>query len=147
MKNLRTHHTTKRRSIMSTQKLTKKTLKTFIQTDCSNTSIEAWLVRWICRESGCPASSILWDISQHGCSSGRVSELIYTSDCIRFYNHYEEKIWDMVRDFLDNTGQTIGQFFDSFSSSVDDENVFKVNLVWFSIEQAAHRLMCQFLPY
>lgn len=107
----------------------------------------AWLIRFVCKQQGCHIFDLLFDIASHGCSSGAVSELIYTRDCLTFYDRYEEKIWEMVMSFCDDTGLTLGQFIDTCNSPITDEYSFKVTLTWFAVEQAADRLACQCLPY
>lgn len=104
-------------------------------------SIEYWLIRFVCRGRGYSPQGQLEDIVHHGCSSGCVGELIYTCDCLKFYQKYEDKIWELVYEFRQDTGQTLGQFIDSFSSVIEDEDSLKVSLGWFAIEQTAFRIL------
>lgn len=85
----------------------------------------------------------LQDIVNHGCSSGCVGEVIYTYDCIKFYNKYEDAIWEIVDDFRNNTGQTLGEFIDSFNFTIEDQDRLKVCLCWFAVEQVAYQLLSQ----
>ena len=107
-------------------------------------SVEAWLIHLICGETGTVVSDRLRDISTHGCISGTIGELVYTSDCLRFYAKYEEKIWESVSHFLEMTGQTLGQFLDSFAVEVGDYYTLKVKLAWFAVEESAYRLLNRF---
>ena len=75
------------------------------------------------------------------------SEVLYTLDCLRFYKRFEANIWDIVRTFLKETGQSMGQFLDGFSSDIQDETTFKVTLTWFAVEETAHKLACRLLLY
>lgn len=126
--------------------MTKQTLLK-LKSSLEKDSIESWLIRFVCKQHGCHVFDLLFDIANHGCSSGAVSELIYTRDCLKFYDRYEEKIWEKVLGFCEETGLTLGQFIDTCNSPITDEYSFKVTLCWFAVEQAAHHLSCQFLPY
>jgi len=104
-------------------------------------SLENWLIRFVCNEQGCPPQGKLTDIITSGCISGCVGSLIYISDCIKFYTKYEEQIWNLICEVRENTGQTLGQFLDSFSCSLEDNDSLKVYLSWFAIEQTAYKLL------
>ena len=125
--------------------MTKQALKNLIKTQFKPNSLEAWLVRLVCNDKGCSASSRLNDIVQHGCISGCVSELIYYNDCLKFYTRFEEQIWERVNDFRESTGFTMGQFLDGFNTALDDVLVFKTYLAWFAVEHTAHHLLAQCL--
>lgn len=127
--------------------MTKQSLKSLLKTTLPKSSLDAWLVRNVCNRTGQAAFDSLHDIAKHGCESGCVSELIYTSDCLKFYEKFEDKIWNVVEDHRQNTGQTLGQFLDSFSSPIEDEVTLKVKLSWFAVEESAHKLVCRSLPY
>jgi hypothetical protein len=126
--------------------ITKQKLKTYLKEKFEykherRASVDAWLIRTVCADTGYSLEESLRDISAHGCGSGCVSGLIYNNDCLRFYSKYEKSIWDAVEDFMDNTGQTLGQFLDSFSSKITDETTLKVWLAWFAVEETAFRLL------
>jgi hypothetical protein len=127
--------------------MTKQQLKQLIKTDIHTRSLDAWLIRNVCNHVGCPPFDSLDDITRHGCESGCVPELIYTTDCLHFYQRFEANIWDIIRTFLEDTGQSLGQFLDGFSSDIQDEITFKVKLTWFAVEETAHKLACRLLPY
>ena len=131
--------------------ITKKALKNYLKEQLPHAyqhrkSIEGWLIRRLCKERGTEIESRLNDIVTHGCSSGCVSEVIYDSDCFKFYAKYSGKIWSLVMDALENTGQTLGQFLDSLNAPVEDRSSFKRILVWFAIEETAHRLISELTP-
>jgi len=125
--------------------ITKNSLKTYLNTNYSNPnernhSLENWLIRVICQRTGYSAQGQLNDIVTHGCISGCVGELIYYGDCIEFYIKYEKQIWELIYNFMQNTGQ-MGQFIDSFRLQIEDETSLKVNLSWFAIEQISFQLI------
>jgi hypothetical protein len=109
-----------------------------------NQSLETWLVRHLCHYSGADIENHLKDIATYGCQSGCVSDLIYNADIIHFYTKYESQIWEQVHDYIESTGQTIGQFMDSYKSGIEDEIDLKVHLTWFAIEYLAYRFLSQF---
>ena len=125
--------------------MTKQTLKHLVKAQFKTNSIEAWLIRLVCKEKGCSASDKLYDIVRHGCISGCISELIYYNDCLKFYTRFEEEIWARVNDFRESTGFTLGQFLDGFASSLEDAVAFKTYLAWFAVEHTAHHLLAQCL--
>ena len=107
-------------------------------------SLEAWLVRYVCADRGYSPEGQLKDIATHGCVSGCVGELIYHTDIRRFYQKYETQIWELVADFLESTGETLGQFIDNFRQNIEDETGLKVWLTWFAIEHLAFKFLEQF---
>ena len=124
--------------------MTKQSLKTLIGTHFHKRSLEAWVIRTICNRVGYNPAELLSDIARHGCESGVVSELIYTTDCLRFYTRFESNIWDIIRTYLDDIGYTLGEFLDGFSSDIQDEITFKVQLVWFAVDRVAYQLEDRF---
>ena len=129
--------------------ITKQALKEYINTHFPHSyqrkeSIFPWFVRVVCNRIGYSINGQLQDIINHGCVSGCVGEVVYTSDCIALYHKYEKSIWDMVEEFRDCTGQTLGQFIDSFCSAIEDEDTLKVYLCWFAVEQIAYQILSHF---
>lgn len=123
--------------------ITKKALRALLE-KYSQASVDAWLIRWVCNHVGYDPASLLKDISQHGCGSGIVGELIYHYDCRAFYARFEKSIWEKVTEFLDSTGQSLGEFFDGCRVPIEDELSMKVTLSWFSVEETAHQLLAHF---
>ena len=107
-------------------------------------SLETWLVRYLCSCIGYEPEGKLKDIAVHGCVSGCVNDLIYNADIVRFYQKYEPQIWDIVSEFLESTGETLGQFIDHFRQGIEDEVSLKVWLSWFAIECLAYRFLEKF---
>jgi hypothetical protein len=128
--------------------ISKNKLKRYLEKQFNNkserkTSLEAWLIRYLCKLVGYDIRSHLKDIATHGCVSGCVNELIYNPDIIRFYQKYEPQIWAMVSEYIQSTGQSFGQFLDSFKGVMEDETDFKIALSWFSVEVLAYRFLEQ----
>lgn len=120
--------------------MTKKKLKVLLK-KCDPNSVQAWTIRWACRLVGSNPIDLLTDLSHHGCISGIVSELIYTHDCVKFYTRFEADIWDIIAQFLDNTGETIGEFIDHLRPEVLDLDGLKTTLSWFAVEETAAQLL------
>lgn len=56
----------------------------------------------------------------HGCSSGIVGHLIYTTDCVAFYEKHHETIDPMLADFCTDTGSTPAQLFEQAGWEPED---------------------------
>ena len=110
-------------------------------------SLEAWLIRYVCSDSGVSPQAKLLDIVDKGCMSGAVGPVIYTSDCIKLHDRYEASIWDLVAAFRKQSGQTLGQFIDRFNLTIQDNDTLKVAVCWFAIEQLADKLLNHFLKW
>lgn len=120
--------------------VTKKSLKGMLKT-CDRKSVKAWVIRWVCGSVGVTPTDRLSDLSRHGCGSGIVSELIYTQDCIRFYDRFEASILEIVDKFLESTGETFGEFINHLNPEVFDLVSLKNALAWFAVEETAYRLL------
>ncbi|NBV83219.1 hypothetical protein EBR57_03755 [bacterium] len=120
--------------------MTKKKLHELLK-KCDPKSVQAWTIRWACGSVGCNPVDRMSDLSRHGCISGLVSELIYTHDCVDFYVRFETDIWHIVAQFLDNTGETIGEFIDHLRPEVQDLDGLKTTLSWFAVEETAAQLL------
>ncbi len=123
--------------------MTKKQLNAILK-KCDPKSVQAWVIRWVCGSVGYTPTDLLTDLSHYGCASGIVSELIYTHDCLNFYARFEVDIWEIVAQFLDNTGETIGEFIDHLRPEVLDLDALKTTLSWFAVEETAAQLLNQF---
>ncbi|NBV83815.1 hypothetical protein EBR57_06825 [bacterium] len=120
--------------------VTKKSLKGMIKT-CGRRSVKAWVIRWVCESVGVTPTDRLSDLSRHGCGSGIVSELIYTNDCVRFYDRFEASILEIVDEFLDSTGETFCEFIAHLRPEITDLSSLKTTLAWFAVEETAYRLL------
>ena len=101
-------------------------------------TIEAWLLASLQDEAD-EIANRLHDISTHGCESGAVSELIYTTDCLTFYAQFEDTIWEIITQYLEDIGSTLGDFLNGLQ--IEGLDAFKVTLSWFSVEHSAYRLL------
>jgi len=119
---------------------TKKALKALLR-NCDQKSVKSWVIRWVCGSVGVTPADRLSELSHHGCSSGIVSELIYTKDCIRFYDRFEASILEIVDEFLESTGETFGEFINHLNPEVFDLVSLKNALAWFAVEETAYRLL------
>jgi len=127
----------------------KDTLETDCGTDAAKdikhdrTSIERWLLSYASfyENEGYRLNQFLSDVVTHGCASGIISSLIYTHECISFYDRFESDIWELISDHLDCSGLTFGQFIDSFNDiEADCIESFKNMLAWFAVETVALKL-------
>lgn len=120
--------------------MTKKQLRTLLK-KCGPNTVQAWVIRWVCGSVGTNPIDLLTDLTHHGCISGIVSELIYTHDCVNFYTRFEADIWHIIAQFLDNTGETIGEFIDHLRPEILDLDGLKTTLSWFAVEETAARIL------
>jgi hypothetical protein len=120
--------------------MTKKKLNALLK-KCDPKSVQVWVIRWACGSAGTNPIDLLSDLSHYDCASGIVSELIYTHDCVNFYARFEADIWDIIAQFLDNTGETIGEFIDHLRPEVLDLDGLKTTLSWFAVEETAAQLL------
>lgn len=97
-------------------------------------SLDNWVLRHL-------DSQQLREVVEHGCDSGCVGDLIYYHDVLAFYRKFESQIWETVFNYIESTGETLGQFIDSTRLCVADETTFKNFLVWFVIEHKAQEML------
>ena len=86
---------------------------------------------------------VLSDLFYGGCQSGYVSELIYYTDTVKFYNKYQREIDQMLQEMLDNCGCSISELFGSNWDDSDPlaRDKFNQNLLaWFGFEEMARRV-------
>ena len=108
--------------------MTKKTIKQWIEDKVKDEEIN------------------LKDVTEHGCVSGCVSSLIYYSDTVKFYDKFEDEIWDMLEEDAnqfgnDNILQTISQF--NGAKNVGGLDQFKNLLAWYSVEETCRKILDQ----
>ncbi len=85
--------------------------------------------------------STIREITLHGCVSGVVSELIYYSDTIKFYDYFENEIWDRLDAAATNIGASdiisfIGTYLDT--KHIGSLVQFKNALAWWAVEDTAN---------
>jgi hypothetical protein len=87
------------------------------------------------------------DLNYCGCASGMVGELIYTTDCVEFFNKYKVEINSLFRELLSDCGTTPDQLFgnqnslqwdkeDPLCMDANNQNI----LAWFGFETTASNL-------
>ena len=86
----------------------------------------------------------LEDVVKYGCVNGSVSSLIYYSDTVKFYDQFEDEIWDMLHENTESFGnnnilETIGQF--NNAKNVGSLDQFKNLLVWYAVEETSRKLL------
>lgn len=84
------------------------------------------------------------DVIQHGCVSGTVSELIYYTDTVEFYNKYKRDINDLLAEAMDNYGtdspsDIFGEKWDSEDPLAEDTHNQNL-LAWFAFEETTYRV-------
>ena len=119
---------------------TKKALKELLR-NCDQKSVKSWVIKWVCESVGYNPIDLLTDLTHHGCISGIVSELIYTHDCLRFYDRFEASILEIVDEFLDSTGETFCEFIAHLRPEIADLTSLKTTLAWFAVEETAYILV------
>ncbi|MFA5307371.1 MAG: hypothetical protein WC365_08030 [Candidatus Babeliales bacterium] len=93
-------------------------------------------------ESG--AKGFLEDLTQGGCQSGMVGNLIYYTDTVKFYKKHKKEIADMLKETLSETG--IKSPAELFGDKWDSEDIFAEDttnqnlLAWFGFEETAIKL-------
>ena len=104
---------------------------------CSKPGLRAAVVNEAIN-SGC--DDFAWwfeSLHQHGCKSGMVSSLIYTSDIADFYDENKKEIEDLITESMKQLGHTTRQQFIDSMGDYDEE---KSMLVWFAFEETARRI-------
>jgi hypothetical protein len=96
------------------------------------------------REYDNGAAGFLYDLSQGGCASGAVGELIYYRDTLPFFNRHKAEINKLIYEYMDQFGAVgPGELFmgkwdpeDPLALEVNNQNL----LAWFAFEETARRL-------
>lgn len=90
---------------------------------------------------------IVLDIIQHGCISGCVSELVYYSDTVAYYEKNKEAINDLLYEAMDGCGiYALSEFFshweedDPFALGYYNQNT----LAWFGFEETMRNFAEEF---
>lgn len=83
------------------------------------------------------------ELMRHGCQSGMVSELIYYSDTIKFFEDHKQEINELLKNTMEETGLGMSELFgDKFDA--DDPLCMDTNnqnlLAWFGFETSVDRL-------
>ncbi len=104
-------------------------------------SITEWLNEYLDEneENGYSRKNILEDITEHGCQSGIIGELIYYKDTVDFYDEYEDEIWERINNCADSQGVDAHTFISQLNGSktVMSGDQHKNLLTWFAVEDVA----------
>lgn len=126
--------------------MTKKKLIKSLKLD-GLTSLELNVAEWVnCCAVDYPTSGVhgvLEDLS-HGCSSGIVSHLIYTRDCVAFYQKHQQEIDALLYQALRDCDLSPSQLFERSNWDDHDPMAREDNnqniLAWFGFETTASAL-------
>lgn len=82
------------------------------------------------------------EVADHGAATGWPG-FTYTSDCIDFYNHHKDSIWEMLRETTEDFGysnpmELVATF--NRSDMLDDEDGLKNLLAWYALEEVCRNL-------
>ena len=82
------------------------------------------------------------DIANHGADAG-YPHMTYTNECVELYTRFEEEIWAMLRDEVENSGyKSVPALIADFGrvDMSDDPHSFKNLLWWFACETIAREV-------
>ena len=88
-------------------------------------------------------TSALDDLLEHGCQSGMVSELIYYSDTVKFYNKHQVEIDALLAELCNDLGDSPAEIFGNKWDTSDPlarGDLNKNLLAWFGFEETARTL-------
>lgn len=90
---------------------------------------------------------IFTDVLSHGCQSGCVAELVYTTDCIVFYQKYQREINALLTESMrEAEAQSPTDMLqeweesDCFAEGVNNQNL----LAWYGFEETLWRIASNF---
>ncbi len=82
------------------------------------------------------------DIAAHGADSGW-PHITYTKDCVKLYDKYQENIWEMLNEDVEDMGYKnpieLIATFTRIDMAFSDEGL-KNLLVWYACERVANQL-------
>ena len=82
------------------------------------------------------------DIAQHGADTGW-PHITYTNDCVKLYDQYQEDIWEMLNEDIEDMGYDNPIAFIATFKRVDmafSNDGLKNLLVWYACERIANQL-------
>jgi hypothetical protein len=94
------------------------------------------------------AAGVLKDLAYGGCSSGMVSHLIYTTDCVKFFETHRREISELLKEMMESTGEhDLSKLFNNpncptwdASDPLAQEDSNRNLLAWFGFEETARVL-------
>lgn len=120
-----------------------------ISSSHAETSLDRSVLKWINSKAGdydkTGAKGVLEDLMQGGCASGIVNDLIYTTDCVRFYKRHQKEIDALLKETMDESGEyDPAKLFQRSNWDVEDplarEDQNQNILAWFGFEETARKL-------
>jgi hypothetical protein len=111
----------------------------------AETALERHVASWIigmADDYGNGPAGVIRDLQYGGCSSGMVSHLIYTSDCVRFYEKHRQDIWALACERAENMGESNVFSMLANCNHLDPADYDSVAnfLAWFGFEEAARTI-------
>ncbi len=91
------------------------------------------------------ATGVLKDLAYGGGSSGMISHLIYTADCVKFYQTHRREISALLAETTESTGEyDLSKVFSNTTWEKEDplaqEDGNRNILAWFGFEETARKL-------
>ena len=117
----------------------------------AKTALERNVQAWInnkAQDYQTGAAGVLKDLAYGGCSSGMVSHLVYTRDCVKFYRKHKGEISALLKETCDSIGEhDLSKVFNnSRCMAWDDADPLAFEdgnqniLAWFGFEETARIL-------
>ena len=107
-----------------------------------NTVLERHVESWYNQEVEDGYPEALKDLLEHGCQSGMIGHLIYTTDCVEFYRAHQRDIDALLNELCRDCGCRPDELFrdwdDEDPLAREDHN--QTILAWFGFEETARRL-------
>lgn len=89
------------------------------------------------------AASVIREVTEHGCQSGIVGDLIYYSDTVKFYKKHRGDISALLAEILDSCGCGVSGLFGDSWDELDplaDDTQNQNLLAWFGFEETARNI-------
>jgi len=116
-----------------------------IEREHAETELERAALRWLnseAKERDDGVEGVVSDLSQGGCASGMVGDLIYYRDTLPFYRRHREDIGRMLAESCADSGCSPWELLSGFDKedplALDTAN--QNLLAWFGFEEAVHRV-------
>ena len=108
-------------------------------------TLKEWVSQLAEENAGEDYTTFLEDVTQHGCVSGIIGELVYYRDTTKFYDKHEEEIWERLYNVSDNMGIPPLDVITRFrgASQVDTGTEFKNLLAWWATENVAGEILAE----
>lgn len=101
-----------------------------------------FFIEWLKDYEPSERYSALKDLLRHGCKSGMVTHLIYYEDTVKYYDKYEDEIWELVFELKETFGfKNVFKFLSTLNDSNFIGSIQEVKnlLVWFAFEEEGFR--------